>query len=74
MKQSQPFHKALIAVVLLMSAVSVLYVNYYEPNEICTKTAELPKVEKVDKLNTEHQTFNLSTIVIQFARRLVRIE
>lgn len=74
MKQSQPFHKALIAVVLLMSAVSVVYVNFYEPNEICTKIVDLPNAEKVEKLNTERTSFNLSTVVIQFARRLVRVD
>lgn len=74
MKQSQPFQKALIAVVLLMSTVSVLYVNFYEPNEICTKTVKLPKTENVEQLDKERPTFNMSTFVIQFARRLVRID
>ncbi len=74
MKQSQPVRKALIAVVLLMSAFSFLYVNFYEPNEICHKTVELPNTKSVEKLKGEQPTFNLSTMLIQFARRLVRVE
>lgn len=77
MKKNRTFHKALIAVTLLMSVISFLYVNLHKSNEILDNTISLQNASSAEKIRVEPcemSPVNWSSTVIHFTLKFMRVE